>query len=278
MKAYLDLLADVLAHGERKEQRAKLKGGAPVRTRAVFGRQLRLALADGFPLVTTKRVPFGSVRNELLWFLTGSTNNRDLNALGVTIWDEWADPVTGDLGPIYGKQWRNWEGPNGTSVDQIAYLVDGIRAVVADPQASVGRRLVLSAWNPIDIPRTKGPSACHTLAQFDVTRGRLSCQLYQRSADMFLGVPFNIASYALLTHLLAHVTGLAVGDYIHTFGDAHIYENHLDAVRTQLAREPRPLPRLRLDPAIASIDGIRPEQIALDDYNPHPSLRGEVAV
>ncbi len=279
MRAYLDLLQDILDHGTRKRQRAKIGDGMrSVHTLAVFGRQIRFDLSAGFPLVTTKRVPFNWVREELLWFLSGSTNNNDLKARGVTIWDEWADPVTGELGPIYGQQWRRWESAHRPPKDQIAYLLDGIRAVIADPEASSGRRLILSAWNAADIELAKGPMACHTLAQFDVTASRLSCQLYQRSADMFLGVPFNIASYAMLTHLLAHLTGLRVGEYVHTFGDAHIYENHLDQVREQLTREPFPLPTLRIDPGVKSIDGIASDQITILNYRHHPALPADVAV
>ena len=195
---------------------------------------------EGFPLVTTKKVAFGAIVHELIWFLRGSTNIAYLGEHNVTIWDEWADEE-GELGPVYGKQWRSWQAPDGRSIDQIADLVAGIKAVEADPTASVGRRLIVSAWNPAEIADMALPP-CHTLFQFNVTDGRLSCQLYQRSADLFLGVPFNIASYALLTHLVAHVTGLAPGEFVHTFGDAHIYSNHLDQVDEQLGREPSPAP------------------------------------
>jgi thymidylate synthase len=279
MRQYLELLRTVLDEGHWKHQRAKLAGTtASLKTRALFGLQTRYDLNAGFPLVTTKRVPFRLIREELLWFLSGSTNNRDLNARGVTIWDEWADRETGELGPIYGRQWRRWECVGGGTFDQVRTLVNNLRALIADPEHSCGRRLILTAWNPPDIPRTRGPSACHTLAQFDVTEGRLSCQLYQRSADLFLGVPFNVACYALLTHLLAKVTGLGVGEFVHTFGDAHVYENHLPQVREQLTREPKPLPRLVLDDAIRDIDGIQSEQIRLEGYESHPPLKGEVAV
>ena len=278
MRAYLDLLRDIRATGRRKPQRAVLLStGTRPDVASVFGRQIRFDLAAGFPLVTTKRVPFRAVVHELVWFLSGATNIAYLRDHGVRIWDEWAD-AAGELGPVYGKQWRAWDGPDGRRVDQIANLERDIRAVAADAHHTAARRLILSAWNPIDIPHVRGPSACHTLAQFDVTAGRLSCQLYQRSADMFLGVPFNIASYALLTHLFAQVCGLAVGEYVHTFGDAHIYENHWAAVDEQLTREPLPLPQLELDPAIASMDGILAEQVRLVGYQHHPALRGEVAV
>jgi thymidylate synthase len=195
----------------------------------------------------------------------------------VKIWDQWADD-RGELGPVYGKQWRRWEKAGGGTVDQVAALVEGIRRVVADPNAAEGRRLLLSAWNPGDMPAPHVPTGCHTMAQFNVTAGRLSCQLYQRSADLFLGVPFNIASYSLLTHLLARVSGLGVGEYIHTFGDAHIYDNHLTQVDEQLARQPRALPRLVVDGPLASIDNVRFEKVRIEDYNPHPLLRGEVAI
>src|SRR5205823_4464903 len=217
-----------------------------------------------------------AVVHELLWFLSGSTNIGPLKKNNVTIWDEWADE-SGDVGPIYGKQWRSWDAPNGQTIDQIAYVLAGIEAVKKDPTASVGRRLVISAWNPADVVRMSVP-ACHTLFQFSLTEGRLSCQLYQRSADSFLGVPFNIASYALLTHLVAHVRGVGVGEFIHTFGDVHIYTNHLEQVEGQLRRQPYPLPRLWIDPAVRSLDNIERRQIALLDYRHHPALPGEVAV
>ena len=245
MKQYLDLLGDVRDHGERKPTRAVLRStGEKIDALSVFGRQIRFNLVDGFPLVTTKKVAFGAIVHELIWFLRGSTNIAYLREHGVTIWDEWAD-AEGNLGPVYGKQWRSWQAVDGRTIDQIQCLVDGIKAVAADPTASVGRRLIVSAWNPAEIVEMALPP-CHTLFQFNVTRGRLSCQLYQRSADLFLGVPFNIASYALLTHLLAHVTALVPGEFIHTFGDAHIYSNHVSQVDLQLGREPLPPPRLRL--------------------------------
>jgi thymidylate synthase len=253
-----------------------LSTGQTIDALSVFGYQMRFDLSEGFPAVTTKKLAFHAVIHELLWFLKGSTNVAELRKNNVTIWDEWADE-TGDVGPIYGKQWRAWEAPDGSTIDQIAYLLDGIAAVKKDPTASVGRRLLISAWNPADIPRTKVP-ACHTLAQFLLAEGRLSCQLYQRSADVFLGVPFNIASYALLTHLVAQVTGVGVGEFIHTFGDVHIYTNHLEQVDEQLRRPPYPLPRLWLDPSITRLENIERRQVALLDYQHHPTLKGEVAV
>jgi thymidylate synthase len=277
VKQYLELLAHVRHSGKRKAQRAKLSDGRHPEVLSIFGYQFRHELNAGFPLVTTKKLPWSAIVHELLWFLSGSTNTAYLRANRVTIWDEWAD-ANGELGPVYGKQWRRWQGADGRVVDQIANLVSGIRKVIADPNASEARRLLLTAWNPGDMPDPSVPTGCHTFAQFNVTDGVLSCQMYQRSADLFLGVPFNIASYALLTHLLAKATRLVAGEYIHTFGDAHIYENHFEQVDQQLKREPRPLPSLDLDDRIESLDGIRAEQIRLDDYNPYPPLRGEVAV
>jgi thymidylate synthase len=277
MKQYLDLLRDVRERGVRKPTRAKLLStGDNIDALSLFGHQIRFDLNAGFPAVTTKKLAFNAVVHELLWFLTGSTDVRKLQEHNVTIWDEWADE-NGDVGPIYGKQWRRWEAPQGPAVDQIAYLINGIRAVKQDPTASVGRRLLLTAWNPADLEKMSLP-ACHTLAQFSLTEGRLSCQLYQRSADSFLGVPFNIASYALLTHLMAHVTGVGVGDFIHTFGDVHIYTNHLDQVEEQLRRQPYPLPRLTIDPSVGDLDRIERRHIVLHDYRHHPALKGEVAV
>lgn len=277
MEAYLKLLRDVRDRGTDKPQRAKVNGRSLL-CRSLFAPDpIRHDLAAGFPLLTTKRVPLRAVAVELLWFLRGSTNNNDLLAEKVRIWDAWADE-NGELGPIYGKQWRRWEGPNGVVVDQIANLVRDIAAVKADPWHYAARRLMLTAWNPADMPPPTTPTGCHTFAQFNVTDGRLSCHLYQRSADMLLGVPFNIASYALLTHLLAKVTGLGVGTYTHSFGDAHIYENHFAQVDEQLTRTPLPLPRLVLADDITSIDGIRVEQIRAEGYEHHPPIRGEVAV
>jgi thymidylate synthase len=277
MRAYLDLLRDVRENGTRKPTRAVLRStGQKIDAISMFGRQIRFDLSAGFPLVTTKRVAFNAVAHELIWFLRGSTNIAYLRDHGVSIWDEWADE-NGELGPVYGKQWRSWPAPGGESIDQIRNVVEGIRAVSADPSASVGRRLIVSAWNPAEIAEMALPP-CHALFQFSVTDGRLSCQLYQRSADLFLGVPFNIASYALLTHLVAHVTGLGVGEFIHTFGDAHIYSNHLEQVDEQLERTPFPLPHIELDSGIRDLDCVERDQIRLIGYRSHPTLRGEVAV
>lgn len=277
MKQYLELLHDVRENGVRKPTRAILRStGAKIDALSVFGRQVRFRLNDGFPLVTTKRIAFNAVVHELIWFLRGSTNVGYLREHGVTIWDEWADEG-GELGPVYGKQWRSWAAPDGTTIDQIASVVRGIEALKEDPTASVGRRLIVTAWNPADVPRMVLPP-CHTLFQFDVSDGKLSCQLYQRSADLFLGVPFNIASYALLTHLVAHITRLDVGDFVHTIGDVHIYSNHLEQVDEQLGREPFPLPRLEIDPDLRDLDAIERGQIRLVGYRSHPSLKGEVAV
>jgi thymidylate synthase len=250
-------------------------------TRSIFGHQMRFNLAEGFPLVTTKKVHLKSIIYELLWFLRGETNVRYLNEHGVTIWNEWAD-ADGELGPVYGHQWRSWSGSGGEAIDQISELIEQIRT---NPDS---RRLVVSAWNVADVPRMALPP-CHLLFQFYVAdslgtrtdgddRPRLSCQLYQRSADVFLGVPFNIASYALLTMMVAHVTDLAPGDFVHTFGDAHLYENHLDQARLQLAREPRPLPTMRIDPAVRSIFDFQYEHFRLESYNPHPHISAPVAV
>jgi thymidylate synthase len=283
MEAYLKQLREIRERGVWKEQRAVLACGTRPRILSLFGMQARYNLQNGFPIVTTKRVSFKLVAEELIWFLSGSTNNKDLQSRGCTIWDEWADPVTGELGPIYGQQWRRWrywtaEGQP-AEWDQIRTLVHQLQQRVADPTAACGRRLILTAWNPPEMPLTRGPSACHTLAQFDVTEDRLSCQMYQRSADMFLGVPFNLASYALLTHLLARSVGLQVGELIHTIGDAHLYENHLPQVEEQLTRTPRPLPTLWLDPAVRDIDEFTSSaQAKLIGYDPWPALKGEVAI
>ena len=277
MRQYLDLLRDVRTHGVRKPTRAMLRStGEKIDAISVFGRLIRFDLEQGFPLVTTKRLSFDAIVHELIWFLRGSTNIAYLQEHGVTIWDEWADEE-GELGPIYGKQWRSWRAPDGQAIDQIANLVAGIKAVKADPTASVGRRLIVSAWNPADIADMALPP-CHTLFQFNLTEGRLSCQLYQRSADLFLGVPFNIASYALLTVLVAHVTGLVAGEFIHTFGDAHIYTNHLEQVDAQIEREPLPLPHVEIDPTLTNLARIERGQIRLVGYRSHSALAGEVAV
>ncbi len=264
MKAYLDLMRHVLEHGARKTDRTGTG------TLSVFGHQMRFDLAASFPLVTTKRVHMKSVIHELLWFLQGATNVRYLKENGVSIWDEWAD-ASGELGPVYGYQWRSWPAPEGRHIDQIADVVAQIRA---NPDS---RRLIVSAWNVADIPRM-ALAPCHALFQFYVCDGRLSCQLYQRSADIFLGVPFNIASYALLTMMVAQVTGLKPGEFVHTFGDAHLYLNHLDQAREQLSREPRALPVLRLNPAITGLFDFRYADFTLDGYDPHPPIKAPIAV
>ncbi|MGN6518709.1 MAG: thymidylate synthase [Dokdonella sp.] len=264
MRPYLDLLRHVLEHGTEKADRTGTG------TRSVFGWQMRYDLAEGFPLVTTKKLHLRSIVHELVWFLRGETNVRYLKEHGVSIWDEWAD-ADGELGPVYGKQWRSWSAPDGRTIDQIAWVVDEIRR---NPDS---RRLVVSAWNVADLPRM-ALQPCHTMFQFFVADGRLSCQLYQRSGDIFLGVPFNIASYALLTHMVAQVTGLAPGDFVHTLGDAHLYSNHFDQAREQLARAPRPLPRLVLNPGVRSLFDFRYEDVAIVDYAPHPAIKAPVAV
>ena len=264
MRAYHDLLTRILSEGVRKEDRTGTG------TLSVFGHQMRFDLAEGFPLVTTKQLHLRSIVHELLWFLKGDTNIAYLKENGVTIWDEWAD-AEGDLGPVYGKQWRSWAKPDGGTVDQIAWVLDEI---TRNPDS---RRLIVSAWNPADLDRM-ALAPCHCLFQFYVAEGRLSCQLYQRSADAFLGVPFNIASYALLTAMMAQVTGLQAGDFVHTFGDAHLYANHLEQTRLQLSREPRALPRLRLNPEVRSLFDFRFEDIVIEGYEPHPAIRAPVAV
>jgi thymidylate synthase len=264
MKAYLDLMRHVLEHGARKTDRTGTG------TLSVFGHQMRFDLSDRFPLVTTKRVHVKSVIHELLWFLQGSTNVKYLRDNGVTIWDEWADE-RGELGPVYGHQWRSWPAPGGRAIDQMSELVSQIRA---NPDS---RRLIVSAWNVADIPRM-ALAPCHALFQFYVCDGRLSCQLYQRSADIFLGVPFNIASYALLTMMVAQVTGLKPGDFVHTFGDAHLYLNHLEQAKEQLSREPRPLPVMRLNPAVTDLFAFRYEDFTVEGYDPHPAIRAPIAV
>jgi len=264
VQAYHDLVRRILEHGVRKDDRTGTG------TLSVFGHQMRFDLADGFPLLTTKKVHLPSIVHELLWFLTGGTNVRYLQDRGVTIWDEWAD-AEGNLGPVYGFQWRSWPAPDGTSIDQIAQVIGAIRR---NPDS---RRLMVSAWNPADVDRMKLPP-CHVLFQFYVANGRLSCQLYQRSADVFLGVPFNIASYALLTLMVAQVTDLEPGEFVHTFGDAHLYTNHLDQARLLLSRAERPLPRMRLNPAVRDIDAFRFEDVTLEGYDPHPAIKAPVAV
>ena len=265
MQTYLDLVTDVLENGVRKGDRTGTG------TRALFGRQIRFDLQAGFPLLTTKKIHLKSVIHELLWFISGETNVKPLQQAGVRIWDEWADPETGDLGPIYGAQWRKWEGAGGRVVDQLQDVVNEIRA---NPDS---RRLIVSAWNAALIEEMALPP-CHCLFQFQVLDGRLHCQLYQRSADIFLGVPFNIASYSLLTHMVAHVTGLEVGEFIHTFGDLHLYDNHLEQAKKQLSREPRELPSLRICSDIAEIDQFSFEDFEVQDYDPHPAIPAPVAV
>jgi thymidylate synthase len=264
MRTYLALLHQVLGTGARKADRTGTG------TLSLFGAQMRFDLREGFPLVTTKRVHFKSVLHELLWFIRGDTNVKYLNDNGVSIWNEWAD-ADGNLGPIYGMQWRSWPTPDGRSIDQLAQVIDQIRR---NPDS---RRHIVSAWNVADLP-DMALAPCHCLFQFHVAGGRLSCQLYQRSADLFLGVPFNIASYSLLTHMVAQVCDLGVGDFIWTGGDCHIYLNHLDQVQEQLDREPFPLPTLQLDPAVRDIDGFRAEHVTLTDYRHHPAIRAPVAV
>lgn len=263
MRQYLDLLGHVLENGTPKGDRTGTG------TLSVFGHQMRFDLAEGFPAVTTKRLHLKSVVGELIWFLRGETNVSWLSEHGITIWDEWAD-ADGELGPVYGHQWRSWPTPDGRSVDQIAAVVESIRT---DPDS---RRHVVSAWNVASVPDMALPP-CHTLFQFYVAEGRLSCQLYQRSGDVFLGVPFNIASYALLTHMVAQVCDLEVGELVHTLGDAHLYTNHLDQARTQLTREPRPLPTLQLARR-ASIDDFTPDDVTLLRYDPHPGIKAQIAV
>ena len=276
MKQYLDLLRDVRDNGMLKQTRAKLEStGRHVNALSVFGRQIRFDLTEGFPLVTTKRVDFDAIAHELIWFLSGSTNIKYLNDHGIHIWDQWADE-SGDLGWVYGAQWCEWRG-YGDTINQIYQVIQGINAVKTDPAAPEARRLIVTAWNPADLPMMALPP-CHAMFQFNVTDGRLSCQLYQRSGDLFLGVPYNIASYALLTHLMAHLTDLQVGEFVHTFGDVHIYENHLDQVDEQLTREPGRLPNIHIDPDLTSIDDVCRESFRLTDYRHWPAIRGEVAV
>ena len=264
MRAYLDLLRHVREHGAEKSDRSGTG------TRIVFGWQMRFDLNAGFPLVTTKKLHLRSIVHELLWFLKGETNIGYLRDNRVGIWDEWAD-ADGELGPVYGKQWRRWDDGRGGEIDQIRWVVDEIRR---NPDS---RRLVVSAWNVADLP-AMALQPCHALFQFYVVDGKLSCQLYQRSGDIFLGVPFNIASYALLTHMVAQVTGLGVGDFVHTLGDAHLYSNHYEQAREQLSREPLPLPRLRLNPDVTDLFAFGYDDIEVVDYHPHPAIRAPVAV
>jgi thymidylate synthase len=264
MRQYLDLMEHVLADGVEKHDRTGTG------TLSVFGHQMRFDLDEGFPLVTTKKLHLKSIVYELLWFLRGDTNVKYLHEHGVSIWDEWADE-RGELGPVYGQQWRSWPSPDGKAIDQISDVVAMIRS---NPDS---RRLIVSAWNPPDIAKMALPP-CHCLFQFYVAKGRLSCQLYQRSADIFIGVPFNIGSYALLTMMVAQVTGLQPGEFIHTYGDAHLYLNHLDQARLQLSRAPRTLPAMRLNPAVKDIFSFRFEDFTLAGYEPHPHIKAQVAV
>ena len=264
MKQYLDLLRHVLEHGAHKADRTGTG------TRSVFGWQLRFDLNEGFPLLTTKKLHLRSIVHELLWFLRGETNIAYLKDNKVGIWDEWAD-ADGELGPVYGKQWRRWAGTDGVEFDQIRWVVDEIKR---NPDS---RRLIVSAWNVADLPKM-ALMPCHTLFQFYVADGKLSCQLYQRSGDIFLGVPFNIASYALLTHMVAQVCGLGVGDFVHTLGDAHLYDNHVEQAHEQLARTPRALPTLKLNPEIADLFAFRFDDIAIENYDPLPAIKAPVAV
>jgi thymidylate synthase len=263
-RQYLDLLAEVLQNGARKTDRTGTG------TLSVFGRQLRFNLADGFPLLTTKKLHTKSILIELLWFLRGDTNIKWLQERGVSIWDEWADE-NGNLGPVYGYQWRHWRTPDGREIDQIEQLIASIK------KKPDSRRHIVSAWNPADVDKMALPP-CHALFQFYVANGKLSCQMYQRSADLFLGVPFNIASYALLTRMVAQVTGLAPGEFVLTLGDAHLYLNHLEQAREQLGRAPRPFPRMRLNPEVRELLDFRFEDFTLEEYEPHPAIKAPIAV
>ena len=264
MKQYLDLCRHVLAHGVDRPDRTGTG------TRSIFGWQMRFDLGKGFPLMTTKKLNTKAIVHELLWFLRGETNVRSLQAAGVHIWDEWAD-AAGELGPVYGSQWRSWPARDGGTIDQIANVVQSLR------EQPWSRRHVVCAWNVADIARM-ALAPCHCLFQFYAADGRLSCQLYQRSADLFLGVPFNIASYSLLTHMVAQACGLAAHEFVHTLGDAHIYFNHVQQVRRQLEREPRPLPTVRLNPEVTDIFGFRFEDVTFESYDPHPAIRAEISV
>ena len=264
MKQYLDLMRTILDEGHYKADRTGTG------TYSIFGYQMRFDLQKGFPLLTTKKLHLRSIIYELLWFLRGDTNIQYLHDHNVTIWDEWADE-NGDLGPVYGKQWRSWEAPDGRVIDQIASLIEQLKR---NPDS---RRLIVSAWNPADVDQMALPP-CHTMFQFYANDGQLSCQLYQRSADVFLGVPFNIASYALLTMMVAQVCGLKAKDFVHTFGDAHIYSNHVEQAKLQLSRNPRPLPQMRINPEVKSIFDFQYEDFTLENYDPHPHIKAEVAV
>ena len=264
MKQYLDLLQEIMTNGVVKKDRTG------VGTKSIFGYQMRFNLSEGFPLLTTKKVHLRSIIHELLWFISGNTNIGYLHDNNVTIWDEWADE-NGDLGPVYGKQWRSWQTPDGRSIDQLSQVIETIKN---NPDS---RRMIVCAWNPSDVDKMALPP-CHCFFQFYVADGKLSCQLYQRSADTFLGVPFNIASYALLTMMIAQVCGLQPGEFVHTTGDTHIYLNHFDQVKEQLSREPRPLPKMKLNPEIKSIFDFKYEDFELVDYDPWPAIKAPVAV
>ena len=264
MQQYHELMERILACGTAKRDRTGTG------TLSIFGHQMRFDLSAGFPLTTTKKIHLKSIIYELLWFLAGDTNVGYLNEHGVTIWNEWAN-ATGELGPVYGRQWRSWPAPDGSTIDQIANVVAAIRR---DPDS---RRLIVTAWNPAEIPKMALPP-CHCLFQFHVAGGRLSCQLYQRSADVFLGVPFNIASYALLTLMVAQVTGLEPGEFVHTLGDAHLYRDHLEQARLQLTRPPRKLPRMLINPEVTDLLSFRYEDFVLEGYDPHPHIKAKVAV
>ena len=264
MKQYLNLLRHIRANGVMKEDRTGTG------TQSVFGYQMRFDLSEGFPLLTTKKVHLKSIIYELLWFIAGDTNVKYLQDHGVTLWDEWADE-NGDLGPVYGHQWRSWPAPDGRSIDQLSAVIDTIR------RTPDSRRMLVTAWNPAEVDQMALPP-CHCLFQFYVADGKLSCQLYQRSADVFLGVPFNIASYALLTMMIAQVCGLEPGEFVHTTGDTHIYRNHFEQVATQLSREPRPLPRMRLNPDVKSVFDFKYEDFTLEGYDPWPAIKAPVAV
>ncbi|MCQ2186027.1 MAG: thymidylate synthase [Bacteroidales bacterium] len=264
MKQYLDLLRDVMENGTIKTDRTG------VGTKSVFGRQMRFNLAEGFPLLTTKKVHLKSIIHELLWFIAGDTNIKYLKENGVRIWDEWADE-NGDLGPVYGHQWRSWPSPDGRTIDQLSNVIEQIK------KTPDSRRLIVSAWNVAEVDQMALPP-CHSLFQFYVADGKLSCQLYQRSADMFLGVPFNIASYALLTMMIAQECGLGLGDFVHTTGDTHVYTNHFEQVKEQLSRTPRQLPVMKLNPEVKSVFDFRYEDFTLEGYDPHPVIKGKVAV
>lgn len=271
MKTYLDLLRDVMENGEGKDDRTGTG------TRSVFGRQVRFDLSQGFPLLTTKKVHLKSIIYELLWFLSGDTNIKYLNDNGVTIWDEWADE-SGDLGPVYGKQWRAWEGKGGEKIDQIA---NAVRDLKNNPSS---RRIIISGWNVADLQgliagKKTAPPPCHTIFQFYVSKsGKLSCQLYQRSADLFLGVPFNIASYSLLTMMMAQVCNLELGEFVHTFGDLHIYNNHVEQVELQLSRNTRPLPKMIINPEVKDLFAFKFEDFQLEGYDPHPGIKAPIAI